>query len=659
MPRFDGSINIDTKIDTTGFEKGMSDVKRSATDAFGTVAGTVQDFDQAWQSMGWGEKQAIIGKALEELGNDFNHLGREAQMAIYEDIYLSMQEVPEAADEASDAIDDMKDSTDEAADSTKAWALQSSGLYRIIAALVPRAYRVRRAATGIAELSAAMKGAATAAAVVASGILAVTLAIGAALLVGVALFAAWFKWAQKTTEALYRNLSLTSDFRERVVELQRGFERVKGSMQALGATLLNAMAPAILKVIDLLVRMINFATLFIASLLGVETVMLYVSGAADEAASGVGGMADETERALGAAEGALAAFDELNVLAQAPETEAAATTGGGAAGGAITMEEVPVPEEFHKTAWDTFLEWLRGKWREIWTSIVTWVLNRMLDLIEWLPTMWTAIGDFVVRVLDWIKEKAGTVWDWIKEKVSSVWAAIVEFAKRRWKAFIDFYGGIVAWIINAVGRLRDRVVNKFWDMVERVKEIWASIKDWFRTKIWDPVSEGFMTFLDGIKEAFSEKFEGVKQIVKGVMNTIIRFLNAMIDGVVSGVNTAIRALNRLHVRIPSWVPFYGGKSWGMNLARISAPRIPELARGAVIPPNQPFAAVLGEQTAGKNIEAPESLIRDIIQEEMGQIKGDFNIEFGGSMGELVRVLKPYIDKEDVRVGDSLIERQTI
>ncbi len=50
-------------------------------------------------------------------------------------------------------------------------------------------------------------------------------------------------------------------------------------------------------------------------------------------------------------------------------------------------------------------------------------------------------------------------------------------------------------------------------------------------------------------------------------------------------------------------------------AQSSSLRVPALAQGAVIPPNREFMAVLGDQTSGNNIEAPESLIRQIVREE--------------------------------------------
>ena len=48
---------------------------------------------------------------------------------------------------------------------------------------------------------------------------------------------------------------------------------------------------------------------------------------------------------------------------------------------------------------------------------------------------------------------------------------------------------------------------------------------------------------------------------------------------------------------------------------LTIPQIPMLAKGAVIPPNAPFAAILGDQTRGNNIETPEALLRQIVREE--------------------------------------------
>ena len=121
----------------------------------------------------------------------------------------------------------------------------------------------------------------------------------------------------------------------------------------------------------------------------------------------------------------------------------------------------------------------------------------------------------------------------------------------------------------------------------------------------------------------------------------------MVNSIVSGINTVIGAANAIG-------GFIGGDGFSA-ISTVSAPQIPHLATGAVIPPNAKFAAILGDQRSGKNIEAPEGLIRQIVSEEMGKIEANIRIEFGGTLGALVRELKPMIDKETVRVGGSLIK----
>ena len=60
----------------------------------------------------------------------------------------------------------------------------------------------------------------------------------------------------------------------------------------------------------------------------------------------------------------------------------------------------------------------------------------------------------------------------------------------------------------------------------------------------------------------------------------------------------------------------------------SAGNLPRLANGAVIPPNRQFAAILGDQRSGVNIEAPLATIKQAVTEAMqsaGGFGGDINI----------------------------------
>lgn len=123
---------------------------------------------------------------------------------------------------------------------------------------------------------------------------------------------------------------------------------------------------------------------------------------------------------------------------------------------------------------------------------------------------------------------------------------------------------------------------------------------------------------DGIKQIFSGIWLSILATIKNTVNSIIGVINGMIFGIVSGINAVINALNKIQIDVPGWVTDLTGiKKFGFNLSTITAPQIPYLATGAVIPPNAPFAAVLGDQKNGRNLELPENLLRQIVREESG------------------------------------------
>lgn len=89
--------------------------------------------------------------------------------------------------------------------------------------------------------------------------------------------------------------------------------------------------------------------------------------------------------------------------------------------------------------------------------------------------------------------------------------------------------------------------------------------------------------------------------IKTAVNGIIGFINRMISAVVTGINAVINALNGLSFDLPD---IFGGGHVGFNISTLTAPQIPYLAQGAVIPANREFLAVLGDQSHGTNVEAP-------------------------------------------------------
>lgn len=135
--------------------------------------------------------------------------------------------------------------------------------------------------------------------------------------------------------------------------------------------------------------------------------------------------------------------------------------------------------------------------------------------------------------------------------------------------------------------------------------------------IFKTMKNVFIGIMNFIKYAFTgdwrNAWQSVKNIFSSIMSGIGDVVRAPINGIISMVNQAIGAINNL-IRGVNRIPH-------VNIPTIG--RIPHLASGAVIPPNQEFLAMLGDQKSGNNIEAPEGLIRKIVREESGKGNGSY------------------------------------
>lgn len=88
--------------------------------------------------------------------------------------------------------------------------------------------------------------------------------------------------------------------------------------------------------------------------------------------------------------------------------------------------------------------------------------------------------------------------------------------------------------------------------------------------------------------------------------------------------------------------------WQKSSDTYSSDSIPALAQGAVIPPNKPFMAWVGDQRYGTNIEAPLSTIEDAMRNVMAEQEFNFNLNADGSLGAFIRLLKLKLTRESER-----------
>lgn len=83
--------------------------------------------------------------------------------------------------------------------------------------------------------------------------------------------------------------------------------------------------------------------------------------------------------------------------------------------------------------------------------------------------------------------------------------------------------------------------------------------------------------------------------------------------------------------------------------------IPQLAHGAVIPPNKEFLAVLGDQKSGTNVEAPLSTIKQAVMEAMAQgSREPINVNLVVDGKTLARVVVPNINNMTRAAGKPVL-----
>jgi hypothetical protein len=433
-----------------------------------------------------------------------------------------------------------------------------------------------------------------------------------------------------------------------------------------------------------------------ASVAGMEA----VADATNNAADAQENLAGATGKAGKAAKGSLAAFDDLNVLQQDTGGGGGAVPGGlGGLGGlgelGIEPPEDLIPDEFRER-----IEELKKKVREFvdpHLKTLYFILDRFIKPVGlWIYQNilvpvggWTATA--FINALKWINDRLVELGQWIRENpiafrniivilgsfaaawllltgIAGLWSLGALIAAKVTMAFgaaMAFLTSPIFLAVLAIGVLIAIIALLIlnWDYVkEKAGEVWSWIVEqwgkagaWFKANVTDPIEKAFKTLFDWIPKATDAALFAVREWARSNVNRIIDFLNALLRGIASALNGIINALNSFKIEIPSWVPQFGGQTWGLNLPSVVARQIPRLATGAVIPANSEFLALLGDQRSGRNIETPEALLRQLIREELGQREPiRVEVHFTGSMAELVRQMKPYIDQEGQRVGASLI-----
>ena len=299
------------------------------------------------------------------------------------------------------------------------------------------------------------------------------------------------------------------------------------------------------------------------------------------------------------------------------------------------------------------------------------VIKSLIKIIGDVADTLSGIIDFLVGVFtgDWelawqgIKEIADGAWSFIKDVVSGAW----EIIKTVTKGALNIIKSIISTVWNAIKALTSTIWNAIkktlsglWNSLKstastvfnaiktKVASVWDSVKN-KTSQVWENVTTFVSNKVEAIKNAITNKFNAARDAVKSAFEGIIDFIKAPINQAISIVNNAVGMINNAIGGIESAFSFgpwtvptpFGSKTIGFHATFPRIGTIPYLASGAVIPPRGEFLAVLGDQKKGNNLEAPESLLRQIVREESGKGQGDgntYNVTVNASGRKLLDII---------------------
>jgi hypothetical protein len=291
----------------------------------------------------------------------------------------------------------------------------------------------------------------------------------------------------------------------------------------------------------------------------------------------------------------------------------------------------------------TTIDNLNKLWNETLVPFIEWWIANVLPVI--VPVL-DKIIQTVFSLLTAVTKTVGGAIKILQGLITFLTGIFTGDWEQAFKGMEEITNGFEKQVGAVFGLIEDTILAPFSKFMQSVFE-----KDWSESfgalgkkmnEFFDDVELGwknvkgfFEDIISFIKNIFAgnwlDAWEFVVRIFKGIFEKLIGFAKTPVNNVIGLINGLINALNSALSGIEKAFsfsydfknPFTGTRyqgCYGLDLPSINT--IPYLAKGAVIPPNAPFVAMLGDQRNGNNIEAPEGLIRQIMREELSGLQNN-------------------------------------
>lgn len=276
---------------------------------------------------------------------------------------------------------------------------------------------------------------------------------------------------------------------------------------------------------------------------------------------------------------------------------------------------------------------VRGPLQEFWQNTLKPIFAQIGTWIEKIVKQTTdSFGYFSEKVAKY-KDEIAMVIEGIGAALQIIWSVI---------------SPILGSVVDGIGNVLSTAIDFVFSIIRALGNLFSTIKNVFN---------GIVEFCKGNTEEatayFRQAWGNFVNIWVGIGNAIVAVLNNLWNLVFDSVKGSVNALGGLVEKIGE----FAGLDWGWHWDA-AAPLIPEipkyvpaLARGAVLPPNKPFMAVVGDQRHGTNIEAPLDTIREAVALELADLVASNMAGHEATVEVLREILEAVLG---IRIGDEVL-----
>lgn len=293
-------------------------------------------------------------------------------------------------------------------------------------------------------------------------------------------------------------------------------------------------------------------------------------------------------------------------------------------------------------------EWF---WNNFLKPIAEWTGGVIVDVLNGIGNalQWISENEVAMAILEGIAIAIGLVAAAIGiyngvmaicNIVTGIFSGIMAFLTSPITLVVLAIGALIAIIILCVKHWDD-IKNAAMNTWENIKSAWNTAASWFNDNIVTPIKDFFVGLWNGVVDGVTIAVNKIKSIFGSIVNFFSNIISKILGffrnigvsvgnviasafrGVVNGVLNAIEKILNFPLKSINKLINIINKIPGINLRTLPTFNLPRLAKGAVIPPRQEFAAILGDQKHGTNIEAPLDTIkqanREVLEEVLGRI----------------------------------------